>query len=291
MTIFIYEEFTTRNLGFVSEAEQKTLGGACVFVCGTGGMGGSAIMTLIRAGVGKLILADLDTFEVSNLNRQLFATLDTIDQDKAQATRDQCLRINPEAQIEVLGADWTKDVDRLVSSSDVVINGTDDLSASLLLYRTAKKHNRSVIDAYASPLPSVYVTAPKSPMPEEWLGFPTIGTEWDAITAQMRSDAVMAEATHVMLHSSSRHHIDLDLAGEMVAGTRNRMSFAPMVMMAGTLMAGEALNIILKRPSGTDHRGWFLNTHSGKIERPKNPLITMVMKPLVRRALIKMMNP
>ncbi|WP_298860662.1 ThiF family adenylyltransferase [uncultured Sulfitobacter sp.] len=290
MTDFTYDEFTTRNLGFVSEAEQKTLRDACVFVCGTGGMGGSAIMTLIRAGVERLILADLDAFEVSNLNRQLFATLDTVGQDKAQATRDQCLRINPQAQIEVLGADWCEDVDRLVSSCDVVINGTDDLGASLLLYRTAKKHNRAVIDAYASPLPSVYVTIPDSPMPEEWLCFPTIGTEWNAITSQMRSDAVMAEATHVMLHSSSRHYIDLDLAGEMVAGTRSRMSFAPMVVMAGTLMAGEALNIILKRSRGTDHRGWFLNTHRGKIERPKNKLITMVMKPLVRRALSKMIN-
>lgn len=291
MTTFTYNEFTTRNLGFITQAEQESLKGACVFVCGTGGMGGSAIMSLIRAGVGHLILADLDTFEVSNLNRQLFATLDTVDQDKAQATRDQCLRINPEAQIEVLGADWSDDVERLVSSCDVVINGTDDLGASLLLYRTARKHGRKVIDAYASPLPSVYVTGPDDPMPEEWLGFSTVGTAWDAITADMRADAVMAEATHVMLHSSSRHYIDLELAGEMVAGKRSRMSFAPMVMMAGTLMAGEALNIILKRAGGADHRGWFLNTHLGKVERPKNKLVTMVMKPLVQRALLQMMNP
>lgn len=291
MSTFSYGEFTTRNLGFVTQAEQASLKDARVFVCGTGGMGGSAIMALIRAGVDHLILADLDTFEVSNLNRQLFATLDTVDRDKAQATRDQCLRINPQAQIEVLGADWTADVDRLVSSSDVVINGTDDLGASLLLYRTARKHGRKVIDAYASPLPSVYVTGPNDPMPEEWLGFSTQGTAWNAITADMRADAVMAEATHVMLHSSSRHYIDLELAGEMVAGTRSRMSFAPMVMMAGTLMAGEALNTILKRSDGADHRGWFLNTHKGRIERPKNKLVTMVMKPLVRRALLKMMKP
>lgn len=290
MTGFSYSEFTTRNLGFVSEAEQKSLKGARVFVCGTGGMGGSATMTLIRAGVGHLILADIDEFEISNLNRQLFATLDTVDQNKAQATRDQCLRINPEAQIEVLGANWSDDVNRLVSSSDVVINGTDNLGASLLLYRSARKHGRKVIDAYASPLPSVYVTAPEDPMPEEWLGFPTLGTAWDAISPDMHAETVLAEATHVMIHSSSRHYIDLDLAGEMVAGTRSRMSFAPMVIMAGTLMAGEALNIILKRSRGADHRGWFLNTHLGKIERPKNKFTTMIMKPFVRRKLLKMMK-
>ena len=97
MSEFTYSEFTTRNLGFVSEEEQQALKDARVFVCGTGGMGGCAIMALIRAGVGNLILADLDAFEISNLNRQLFATLDTVAQDKAESTRNQCLRINPEA--------------------------------------------------------------------------------------------------------------------------------------------------------------------------------------------------
>lgn len=288
MLAFTYEEFTTRNLGFVTEAEQERLKAARVFVCGAGGMGGSAIMTLIRAGVGHLILADLDGFEVSNLNRQLFATLDSVDRHKAHATRDQCLRINPEAQIEVLEADWAKEVERLVGTSDVVINGTDDLGATLLLYRAARTLGRYVIDAYASPLPSVYVTTPKDPMPEERLSYPTEGTSWDKITPQMRNDAMMAEATYVMIHSSSRHYIDLELAGEMVAGKRSRMSFAPMVMLAGTLMGGEAIGSILERPRGADHRGWFLNTHTGRIERPKPAWLAACLRPLVRQQLLKL---
>ena len=291
MTSFSYDEFTTRNLGFVSKADQDRLRGSRVFICGTGGMGGSATMSLIRAGVGGLILADLDAFEVSNFNRQLFATLDTMDQEKAEATRDHCLRINPEADIEVLGAGWTQEVDRLTASCDVVINGTDDLGASLLLYRTARKHGRKVIDAYASPLPSIYVTDPRDPMPEEWLGFPTIGTNWDEITADMRAAAVLAEAIHVMTHSSSRHHIDLELAGEMVAGTRSRMSFAPMVILAGTLMAGEALNAILGRPRSADHRGWFFNPHQGKVERPKPKMVAMILAPIIRRELARLVGP
>lgn len=290
MTGFTYEEFTTRNLGFVTEAEQAQLRHSCVFVCGAGGMGGSAIMNLIRAGVGKLILADLDEFEVSNLNRQLFATMDSVDRHKAHATRDYCLQINPEAQIEVLEADWPDHVERLISASDVVINGTDDLGASLLLYRTARKLGRCVIDAYASPLPSVYVTKPSDPMPEEWLGYPTLGTAWDAITPDMRAGSMLAEATHVMLHSSSRHYIDLALAGEMVAGKRSRMSFAPMVIMAGTLMAGEAINILLKRPAGADHRGWFFNASTGRVERPKPAWIATCLRPLVRCEINKLLS-
>lgn len=289
MTDFSYQEFTTRNLGFVTEVEQAALRDSCVFVCGTGGMGGSAIMTLIRAGVGRLILADLDSFEVSNLNRQLFATLKTVDQDKAMATRDQCLQINPEAKIEVLGADWSDHVDRLVEEADVVINGTDDLGASLLLYRTARVKARTVIDAYASPLPSVYVTTPGDPMPEERLAYPTQGTGWNALTQDMNAAASAAEAEYVLTHSSSRHHVDLALAGEVIAGTRSRMSFAPMVIMAGTLMGGEALNAVLCRPHGADFRGWFLNPHSGRIERPLPGLVAAVMRPLVRRQMNRLL--
>jgi hypothetical protein len=289
MSGFSYGEFTTRNLGFVSEAEQTRLRSARVFVCGTGGMGGAAIMSLIRAGVGKLILADIDEFEVSNLNRQLFATLKTVGMDKAKATHAQCLEINPEAEIEVLGADWPDHVARCVETSDVVINGTDDLGASLLLYRTAKAKGRAIVDAYASPLPSVYTTQPGDPMPEERMPFPTQSAAYDALNQGMRDASAIAEAEYVMTHSSSRHHVDLGLAGEVVAGNRSRMSFAPMVIMAGTLMAGEALNAVLHRPHGADYRGWFMNPHSGKVEKPLPGFVAALMAPIVRFQIKKLL--
>lgn len=291
MTQFTYSEFTTRNLGFVSAAEQEALRGATVFVCGTGGMGGGAIMSLIRAGIGGLILADIDRFEVSNLNRQLFATLATVGQDKAEATRDQCLQINPEAKVDVLGPDWAQHVTRAVEASCAVINGTDDLGATLLLHRTAQQVGRPVIDAYAAPLPSVYVTRPGARALEERLGYPTLGTAWDALTPEMRAAAALAEAEYVLTHSSARHHVDLEAAGQVVAGTRSRMSFAPMVITAGTLMGGEALNAAMGRPHGADARGWFFNPHKGRVERPLPGPLAALLKPIVRRQIKKLLTP
>lgn len=291
MTAFSYETFTTRNIGFVSENEQRRLSAATVFVCGTGGMGGAAIQALARAGIGHLILADIDRFELSNLNRQVFCYADTIGRPKAEATRDLCLKINPQLDITVFGPEWVEQVEALISGADVVINGTDDLGASLLLYRTARRHGKTVIDAYASPLPSVYVTRPKDPMPEERLGYPTIGTAWNALAADQRVEAFLREAEHVMVHSSSRHHVDLALAGEVVAGTRSRMSFAPMVISTGMLMAYEAINAILARPHGADHRGWFFNPHAGRVERPRNALLAALLRPLVRRYLKRLAAP
>jgi tRNA A37 threonylcarbamoyladenosine dehydratase len=49
---FSYDEFITRNIGFVSEAEQARLRAARVFVAGVGGMGGAALACLVRSGIG-----------------------------------------------------------------------------------------------------------------------------------------------------------------------------------------------------------------------------------------------
>lgn len=287
---FSYDELTTRNIGFVTQAEQDALRAATVFVCGTGGMGGACVFALARMGVGNLILADIDAFDVSNLNRQAFAFRDTINRHKAEATRDLCLTINPEMKITVYKDDWPAHVDAAIRASAIVVNGTDDLAASLLLYRTAKAAGRALIDAYASPLPSIYVTQAGDPMPEERLGYPTLDTAWDALSDEQAAEAFLREAEYVILHSSSRHHIDLDLAGEVAAGKRSRMSFAPMVLSTGMLMAYEVSNAILGRAPGADYRGWFFNPYEGRVERPKPALFAALFKPLVRRFLRKMMT-
>ncbi|KPP91443.1 MAG: Dinucleotide-utilizing enzymes involved in molybdopterin and thiamine biosynthesis family 2 [Rhodobacteraceae bacterium HLUCCA08] len=283
--VFDYTEFTTRNIGFVTQAEQDRLRGGCAFVCGTGGMGGACLLGLIRAGIGRLIIADLDAFEVSNLNRQVFAFSDTIGQHKAEATAEIARRINPQIEIEVHHGDWPADVDTAIGAADVVVNGTDDLGAALLLYRRARALGKPVIDAYAAPLPSVYVTAPGDTAHEVRLGYPTIGTDWDRLSDDQRATAFLREAEWVVLHSSSRHYIDLEMVGQVVAGQRSRMSFAPMVITTGQLMAYEAIAAILGRPRGADNRGWFLNPYRGRIERPRPAPLAALMRPFVRRFL------
>jgi molybdopterin/thiamine biosynthesis adenylyltransferase len=289
MTGFTYGEMTTRNRGFVTVEEQERLRVARVLIPGVGGMGGAAFMALVRAGVGRFAIADIDVFEMSNLNRQLFATLDTVGEDKAAAARASALRINPEAEIELLGAGWTGELERLIPASDVVVNGMDDAAAGVHLYRRAEAHGRTVIDAYASPLPSVTVVRPEATRPEVRLGYPTIGVEWTAVTLEMRTECLQREIEYVLTHSSSHAHVDLEIAAEVAAGKRSRFSFATMVTMAGTMMAEEAIRVILDRPGGTDHRGYFFNPHKVRIERPLAAPIAAVRGFAVRRFMQKMM--
>lgn len=288
--MFDYDEMTTRNIGFINQAEQQRLQNATVFICGTGGMGGAAVQSLVRCGVSHLILADIDEYEISNLNRQVFCNLQTIGQHKAEATRSACLQINPEASIDVFKTQWPEHINEIMESVDVVINGTDDLGASLLLYRTARQYGKPVIDAYASPLPSVYVTRPSSPMPEERLKYPTLDTQWNQLNDTQRNQAFLCEAHYIMLHSSSRHYVDLKLAGEVAAGKRSRMSFAPMVINTGTLMAYEVISSLLGKPSKTDEQGWFFNPYTAKVEKPWPVPVAKVLSPIVRHALNKILT-
>jgi hypothetical protein len=289
MARFSYAEFTTRNIGFVSAAEQERLRQSCVFVCGVGGMGGAALMAIARAGVGRLIIADVDAFEISNLNRQVFAFTDTVGRPKAEAAGEAVRRINPDAEIEVLGPAWPEAIEKIAERAAVFVNGTDDLAAGLLLYRTARERGLPVIDAYASPLPSVYVTRPGEAMPEERLGYPTLGKAWNAVTKEDRAAALQAEIVHVMVHSSSRRYIDLDIAAEVASGRRSRMSFAPMVISTGMLMAYEAIALLLDKPTGTDNRGWFFNPYRPAIERPRSALVAAALRLVVRRFVDRMM--
>jgi molybdopterin-synthase adenylyltransferase len=286
---FNHAEFTTRNFGFVSHEEQARLKSASVFVAGVGGMGGACFASLVRAGVGRIGLADIDRFEISNFNRQVFATLDTVGQDKAAASEAAALRINPEIALERFGGEWTAKLDDIAARYKVIVNGCDDVAASLALYRAARTHGVTVIDAYASPLPSVILVRPDAPRPEERLGYPTLGKPWENLTLEETRGAFLKELEYALTHSSSAFHVDLGAAAEMAAGKRSRMSFAPMVVTTGNLMAYEALQALMGRPSKTDHRGWFLNPYSAKVERPLFPPIAVVKGLLVRRFMARML--
>jgi molybdopterin-synthase adenylyltransferase len=290
MTDFSYAEMTTRNRGFVNDAEQESLRNSRIFIPGVGGMGGAAFMALVRAGVGKFIIADIDVFETSNLNRQPFCWAETVGRPKAEAACDLALRINPQAEIEVLGAEWTDELDRILPNVAVAINGTDDAAAGAQYYRKAREHDRILIDAYASPLPSVTVVHPLDPRLEERLGYPTRGVDWTKITQEMAVECLMREIEYVLTHSSSHKYVDLDIAAQVAAGKRSRFSFSTMVTMAGTLMAEEAVHVILGRPNGTDYRGYFLNANKARIERPLFAPLAMAKGALVRRFMKKIMG-
>jgi molybdopterin-synthase adenylyltransferase len=286
---FSYAEFTTRNIGFITEPQQRRLLAGRVLVIGVGGMGGAAVQALARTGVGGFAIADIDTFEVSNLNRQVFADLDSVNQPKAGSTAARLRRINPDIELEVFGAEWPDKLDELLRRYPIVINGMDDIAAGIDLYRRARLSGSTVVDAYTSSLPSVTVVRPQDPRPEERLQYPSRGREIASLDTGIKSACFVREMEHVLVHSNSARHIEMSAALELVAGKRKRMSFAPMVITTGNLMAFEVVKLLLGYRTA-DCRGYFFNPWTLRVERPLPWIVAAPKRQLVRRFLARMIH-
>ena len=96
---FSYERAFARNIGWVTHAEQSVLRDKRVAIAGLGGVGGVHLLTLARLGIGNFHVADFDTFDVANFNRQVGATVSTLGQPKAEVLVRMARDINPELNI------------------------------------------------------------------------------------------------------------------------------------------------------------------------------------------------
>ncbi|RFP15806.1 MULTISPECIES: ThiF family adenylyltransferase [unclassified Duganella] len=96
---FSYQQAFARNIGWVTQAEQSVLRGKRIAIAGMGGVGGVHLLTLARLGVGAFHVADFDTFDIANFNRQVGATMSTLGLPKVDVLAEMARDINPEVQV------------------------------------------------------------------------------------------------------------------------------------------------------------------------------------------------
>lgn len=140
----------SRNLGLVTPAEAETLSRARVAIAGLGGVGGAHLEVLARQGIGAFTLADPDTFEMANINRQFGATCSSFGMGKATVSARRVHDINPSAQITVMEEGIRPDnMDTFLKDVKVVIDGLDAflIDARRLLYRSARAKGIPVVAA------------------------------------------------------------------------------------------------------------------------------------------------
>ncbi len=120
MTEF-YTERTDRNIGWITREEQEILRSSIVGIAGCGGMGGLLAATLVRTGIGQVRIADIEDFDISNLNRQFGATRATLGHSKARVTAHSLREITQDADIVVFEEGITHaTVGAFVSGCDIV---------------------------------------------------------------------------------------------------------------------------------------------------------------------------
>lgn len=135
-------EFSRTELILGHEAMDR-LKNARVAVFGVGGVGSFVVEALTRAGIGHLAIFDDDEVSLTNLNRQLLATHETIGRPKVEVMRERMLTINPRAEVEAnicyLDADTLPNYP--LDIYDYVVDAIDSVTSKLLLVQeTSRLH-------------------------------------------------------------------------------------------------------------------------------------------------------
>lgn len=150
---FDYATAFSRNIGWLTPADQDKLRHSRVAVAGNGGVGGRHVETLARLGVGAFTIADFDRFAVHNFNRQIGATMSNLDREKSAVIAAMALDINPELDIRVFAEGVTEDnLGAFLDGVDVYVDGIDFFALPVRRQIFAECAKRGIPAVTAAPL-------------------------------------------------------------------------------------------------------------------------------------------
>lgn len=111
----------------IGKEGQRRLLDAHVLVIGAGALGSISAMYLAGSGVGRITVADFDTIDISNLQRQLSFTTAQCGRKKAEALRERIAEINPDIEVTAIDSMITsRQIDELTRGADLVLEGSDN---------------------------------------------------------------------------------------------------------------------------------------------------------------------
>ena len=140
-------EIFSRNELIWGKEAQKSLAARHVAVFGAGGVGGFALESLARAGVGNFTVVDFDTVSESNINRQIVALHSTIGRKKTKLFEERLKDINPEINVKSVDNFYNSRLDEAIFSQkpDFVVDAIDTMRSKIELLVFCKKHNIPVV--------------------------------------------------------------------------------------------------------------------------------------------------
>lgn len=114
----------------------KKIKKAKVLIVGLGGVGGSALESLVRSGIENITIVDFDTLDVTNLNRQIIALNSTIGLKKTTAFYNRIMDINPNCKIKIIDEFIDeKNIDKIFDNTEYVIDACDTINTKKLIIK------------------------------------------------------------------------------------------------------------------------------------------------------------
>lgn len=142
------EQFSRTSM-LIGEENVEKLSKVKIAIFGIGGVGGYVAEALARSGIEKFDLFDKDIVEVTNINRQIIATLDTIGKNKVDVMKERILSINKNAEVNAYNVFYLpENADKYdLSKYDYIVDAIDTVTAKIELIVRAKDKNVPIISA------------------------------------------------------------------------------------------------------------------------------------------------
>lgn len=139
----------SRQARIIGEEKMNILKNSSVIVFGLGGVGGAAAEALVRGGIGKIAIVDKDVVDITNLNRQIIATEETVGMKKTDAAEKRFLSINPELIVERFDIFYLPETaDEInLSDYDFIVDAIDNVTAKIELIVRAEKQGVPIISS------------------------------------------------------------------------------------------------------------------------------------------------
>lgn len=208
---------------------------AKVAVFGIGGVGSFVVEGLARAGIGNFILVDNDTVSLTNLNRQLIATENTIGMDKVEVAKQRILDINRDANVEIYKEFFMPDSKGILTEDiSYIVDAIDTVTAKIELVVRANN--------FEIPIISCMGTGNKLD-PKKFEVTDIYKTSVCPLAKVMRKELKNRNIKKLKVIYSKEEPIKVDFneEGKRVPGS---ISFVPSV--AGLIIAGEVVKDLIK---------------------------------------------
>lgn len=213
----------------------EKLENAKVAVFGVGGVGSFVVEALARAGVGSFVLIDKDQVSLSNINRQLIATHETIGKLKVDVAKERILSINPEAKVETFAEFFMPGNTNILNNSiTYIVDAIDTVTAKIELVMQAQKLGVPIISSMG--------TGNKlNPCLFEITDI--YKTQICPLAKVMRKELKQRGLKHLKVLYSKEEPKKSGIIGENGKAIPGSISFVPSV--AGLIIAGEVIKDLL----------------------------------------------
>ncbi|MCK6472873.1 MAG: ThiF family adenylyltransferase [Planctomycetes bacterium] len=250
---------------------------------GLGGVGGGHAQVLAEMGVGAFHLADFDTFDLVNFNRQLGATMSSLGRLKADVTGELIRKTNPAAEVTLFrDGIQPENIGAFLKNVDVVVDGIEFFAIGVrrMLYKASRERRIPVI--HAGPIgygATVLVFAPDGPSFDEYFRIDDRMTRAEMLAA------------HALGHGTG-FKSDLD-PSRVDFHKRTGPALAPACMFCSALAAQEVLRLARGEPfqATAPRNGCYVDLFYGRVLplRPKPSLTRTLRGRLLRRIIFRRM--